>query len=153
MPIFLINKIASKLRTTLYLRYCSWIFILFFVSTVAWSQEEQPAPLKERNPAKIKYAFRMEQSAKELKWSNIYYQSFKRTNETSYLRLSAQHCLNAIQSLNETQSMLSKTTRFHYEAKSKKNQACQFYITLQKISHRLAQEHHLENVDSYGCDF
>ena len=122
-----------------------------FIFAQASNQETQPNRVSD--PAKIKYNYRMEQSVNAIRWSQVYFRSFKKTHEVTYLELAAQYCLSAIQSLHQTQNLLSKTTRFHYQTKKKKLEACEFYNSLQLASHHLAVEHHLKSADPNVCEF
>jgi len=140
------------LKATLYILLIIFLAAGLYPSNVlSQAENQQTAPNSVRDPAKIKFNYRMEQSSKQMHWSRIYYQSFKKTEEVSYLELAARYCLSAIQSLHETQNLLSKTTRFHYQTKKKKMAACKFYNSLQLASHHLAVEHHLKPADQNIC--
>ncbi len=147
------NMISLK---TAFLAVFITVMLTWLLSPLVYSQTSTQPPQSDnrvRDPAKIKYNFRMEVSSKQMEWSRIYFESFKKTDEVSYLRLAAQFCLNAISSYHQTQNLLSKTTRFHYQTKKRKITACQFYTTLQLASHHLAVEHHLRPADQNVCTF
>lgn len=143
------------MKTSIFLGIVILLIAGYFPVTAAaqTSTTQTQSGNRVRDPAKIKYNYRMEQSFKQMKWSQIYFESFKKTEEISYLNLAARHCLNAISSFHQTQNLLSKTTRFHYQTKKKKMAACQFYNTLQLASHHLAVEHHLKPADQKVCSF
>lgn len=106
---------------------------------------------KKKREDLVRFNTRMQKSLKEIKWSKIYYRSFKRTQETAYLKLSAAQCEKAIKSLHKTQSLLARTTRFHHVAKNKKHQACQFYKQLQHESFQLRPKHYLRDANETIC--
>ncbi len=128
-----------------------WTMILLGSSFSLVVAHAQSTPTQNRKPATLQYTSRMEKSAKEMQWSMIYYLSFKRTNEAVYLKLAATHCSNAIHSLHGTQSMVSRTTRFYFQTKSKRLESCRFYQTLRQTSLRLSLEHHLEGIGNSVC--
>jgi len=107
--------------------------------------------VKEKQHELVRFNTRMQNSLKEIKWSKTYYRSFKRTHEVNYLKLSASQCQKAIQSLNKTQSLLPRTTRFHHVAKNTKHQACEFFKRLQHESFQLPPRHYLRDANKAYC--
>ncbi len=108
--------------------------------------EEPPTKRRVQDPAKIKFTYRMNTAAKDLKWSDTYYKSYKKNKELSYLKLAARHCKSAIKLLFETQSMLARTTRFYNQADKKRLLACKYFKILRQKSFLLSKEHHLRDI-------
>jgi len=92
-------------------------------------------------------------ASRELHWSRTYFDSYVKTGEAVYLQLAATHCIKAINVLKETQQTLPNTTRFYYQTKTKRVDACLFYKTLQDTSLRLGQHQHMKDIPDQGCDF
>ncbi|MBU3917793.1 hypothetical protein KKA14_19890 [bacterium] len=88
----------------------------------------------------------MSTAAKDLKWSETYFQSYKKNKEIDYLKLAARHCKSAIELLFETQSLLARTTRFYNQADKNRLHACKYFKTLQQKSFLLSKEHHLRDI-------
>jgi len=136
------------------------IKILFFLIpallsldlTLSAQQPGQPSGTAVTPTVQVSFSDRLFASAREMKWSRLYFQSYDKTSEIAYLKLSAVHCLNAIQMMKETQASLSNTTRYYYVAKNEKISACRFYDRLLSASQRLAPEHHLNEIDRSMCE-
>ncbi len=124
------------------------IFFLFFLLSHSFilSAAEEPIKKRVQDPAKIKFTFRMSKASKDLKWSDTYYQSYKKNKEINYLKLAARHCKSAIRLLFETQSLLARTTRFYNQADTKRLLACKYFKMLRQKSFLLSKEHHLRDI-------
>ena len=126
----------------------SGFFLLFFLSySFILSANETPVKKKVKDPTQIKFTHRMSKAAKDLQWSDIYYQSYKKNKEINYLKLAARHCKSAIRLLFETQSLLSRTTRFYNQADKKRLLACKYFKMLRQKSFLLSKEHHLRDIN------
>ncbi len=90
-------------------------------------------------------------SRKELGWSTMYLNSYHRTREIKYLNLAAKHCFNAIKSFHLTQLSLKKRTRYTYQTKKERLQACAFYNTIYKTSIHLKEQYHLLPINPIYC--
>jgi len=110
-------------------------------------QSENQIQSTTKTPKEIRFTYQMNRSAKDLKWSVTYFESYKKSGEVSYLNLAAQFCLKTINRLFNTQNLLSRTTRFYQQADQKRLQACQYYDMLQKQSFLLAPVHHLADTE------
>lgn len=131
-------------------------FILFFLwNTFAATQpglaqtNADPAPTK--TPEDIQFTNRMSRADRDQKWSITYLESYNRTKEIPYLKLSSTHCLRAIRLLAETQSMLLRTNKFYNQAEVKRLEACRLYSKIRKRSFLLDARHHLKDSGAI-CD-
>jgi len=129
----------------------SIIFCVCPMMLVGQTAQQKSTQIQQKN--RLTFSQGMNQSAQELKWSHTYYQSFKKTQTASYLKLAATHCANAIKLLETTQAMFPNTTRFYYKAKNKRFAVCQFYGKLQETALRLAPEYHIEDIANHSCKF
>ncbi len=97
------------------------------------------------------YAGLMEKAEQELHWSRIYRDSFDRTKEFSYLRLSAQHGLNAVQSYYRIQKQMERISAFTYKTRKKRLEACRYFESLVRESLHYDEENHLQGADPKYC--
>ena len=127
-----------------------WILLIPLVAT---GQTARKNTVQEQQQPKIRFSKNISQSNREMNWSRTYYLSFQKTNETIYLKLSADHCANAIRVLRTTQDSFPNTTPFYYKAKNKRVIACRFYNSLQETALRLGPDHYIYDLSDNGCDF
>ena len=92
-------------------------------------------------------------SRKELGWSKMYLNSYQKTGEIEYLNLAAKHSFNAIKSYHLTQISLKKRTRFTYQTKNERLNACAYYETIHKISKNLEEKYHLLPINPKYCTY
>ena len=113
---------------------------------------EQNSAQTQQKP-QLTFSQSINRSNQELKRSKIYFLSFMKSREASYLTLAATNCANAVKTLKATQAMFPNTTRFYYQAKNKRFTACQFFEELQETASRLDPRYHIKDVSEDGCSF
>ncbi|MGK0289090.1 MAG: hypothetical protein ACI86H_000515 [bacterium] len=110
------------------------LFLLVFSgSLIACTAVQQQSSVTE-DPTEINFIYRMEEGKKEQGWCKVYFHSFNDTRESHYLKLSAKHCSNAVRSYHKLQFELSHYTEFHFQARERRMQSCQFYQRLKVAS-------------------
>lgn len=120
---------------------------------ISFGQASQQKSTNTPQQTQLTFSQRISQSNKELKRSKIYFLSFKKSHEVSYLTLATTQCTNAINTLKATQAMFPNTTRFYYQAKNKRFTACQFFSKLQDTASRLDPRYHIKDIADDGCNF
>ncbi len=130
------------------------LVIFFLVLPLeSFSQTTQQKSVPAQPTPQITFSQRINRSSQDLERSNIYFLSFKKSHEASYLTLAATHCAYAISTLKAAQMMFPNTTRFYYQAKNKRFSACQFYKKLKETASRLDPRYHIKDVSDNGCNF
>ena len=92
-------------------------------------------------------------SRKELGWGKMYMNSYQKTREINYLNLAAKHSFNAIKSYHLTQISLKQRTRFTYQTKKERLNACAYYETIYKTSKHLKEKYHLLPINPKYCTY
>lgn len=138
---------SRNLYTVVYL-----LLILILAPLFGFSQTTQPntSQQPEQNPT-LDFVKQTEISRKEFSWGRMYMNSYQRTGEIKYLNLAAKHCFNAIKSYHRTQISLKKRTRFTYQTKSERLNACSYYDAIYNTSKHLKEEYHLLPINPIYC--
>ncbi len=136
----------------------SFKFLIFVIIVLAFpmislGQASQQDSTKTQQKTQLTFSQQISRSNQDLKRSKIYFLSFKKSHEVSYLRLATTQCTSAIKTLKATQAMFPNTTRFHYQAKNRRFTACQFFDKLQDTASRLDPRYHIEDIADDGCNF
>jgi len=134
---------------------CTFVYlllILILAPLFGFSQTTQPSPSQQpKQIVTFDFVKQTEISRKELRWGKMYMNSYQRTAEIKYLNLAARHCFNAIKSYHLTQKSLKKRTRFTYQTKNERLNACSYYETIYNTSRHLKQEYHLLPINPIYC--
>jgi len=96
-------------------------------------QSTKPTAQTQQQPKKVKpfpYSAQMMRAQRDQGWSRSYMASFKRSKEGRYLQLAGRHITNAITTYYNIQQKVSKKSRFHYKARSKRLVACSYHKLL-----------------------
>jgi len=128
------------------------ILVLVF-PMISFGQASPQTSTKSQVKTQQTFSQRINRSNQDLKRSKIYYLSYKKNHEISYLSLSAAQCTSAIKTLKATQAMFPNTTPFYYKAKNKRFTACQFFDKLQDTASRLDPRYHIKDIADDGCNF
>lgn len=94
---------------------------------------------------------KISESNAELRWSQVYFSSYNKTTEIEYLKLSGNHCLQAIKILAEAQQTTPNTSTYYYRIKKLRFDACEYYDTLIAVSRQLSADDYISEVPNL-CD-
>ncbi|MDX2471959.1 MAG: hypothetical protein QNL04_15420 [SAR324 cluster bacterium] len=110
--------------------------------------QDPVAPKKKEVP----FSASMDRAANAQGWSKIYYASFKRSAEVSYLKLAGSNCAQSIRILYSVQNQFASTTKFHHIARKRRRVACSYYNLLQEVGRRSGFPRELPNLGSGHCE-
>lgn len=119
--------------------------ILSFSVVIA---QEEVAPKKKEVP----FSASMAVAANAQGWSKIYYSSFKRSAEISYLKLAGANCAQSIRVLYSVQNQFPSTTKFHHQARQRRRVACSYYNLLQEAGRRSGFPREIPNLGAGHCE-
>lgn len=110
--------------------------------------QEPVQPKKQEIP----FSVSMDKAANAQGWSKIYYASFKRSSEVTYLKLAGSNCASSIRILYSVQNQFASTTKFHHMARNKRRVACSYYNLLQEVGRRSGFPRELPNLGVGHCE-
>lgn len=128
------------------------LLILILAPLFGLAQTTQTSPSQQlKQTTTFDFEKQSEISRKELSWGKMYLNSYQRTGEIKYLSLAAKHCFNSIKSYHLTQISLKKRTRFTYQTKSERLNACSYYEKIYNTARHLKEQYHLLPVNPIYC--
>lgn len=132
-------------RNLIYWALLSLLMFVFMGVSPIWAQDQT---------AQTTFTFtaHMEQAQKKMDLSKLYYNSFYKTKQYNYLKISANHNLEAVSTVNLVLTQISRNTRFYNIATSTRTKYCKSYERLRLISATLDPDLYLPGAPTGQCN-